>query len=210
MDRVDTAAFAAKALADRLYEGLVRGGWRCTRVRIEAESEHGESLSRIWRHDGAFSAAALAERVRWQLDGWLTSPTRPTAGLTRLRLVPDEVVADQGTQQGFWGGVAEADQQAWARVLARVQSLLGPEGVLTAVLEGGRSPVDRARLIPWGDERSPSAGSGPALARSRPTSGAGPLHGASRRGRRSGREVRPGPSSGGDERVAGPLDAGRG
>lgn len=154
VDRVDMAAFIAKALADRLHESLARGGWRATRVRIEAESEHGESLSRAWRHDGTFSAAALAERVRWQLDGWLTSPQRPTAGLTRLRLVPDEVVADHGVQQGFWGGLAEADQRA-GRALARVQGMLGPEGVLTAVLDGGRSPAERSTLVPWGDERSP-------------------------------------------------------
>ena len=157
IERVDMAAFAAKVLADRLYEGLVRGGWRCTLVRIEAESEHGEFLSRTWRHDGTFSAATLAERVRWQLDGWLTSPHRPTAGLTKLRLVPDEVVADHGTQLGFWGGVAEADRQA-GRVLARVQSMLGPDRVLTAILDGGRSPAERATLVPWGDERTACRG----------------------------------------------------
>ncbi len=154
VERVDTAAFVAKALADRLYAGLVEGGWRCTLVRIEAESEHGESLSRIWRHDGTFNAATLAERVRWQLDGWLTGPSRPTAGLTRLRLIPEEMVADHGTQLGFWGGMAEADQQA-ARVLARVQSMIGPDRVLTAVLDGGRSPIERATLVPWGDQRAP-------------------------------------------------------
>ncbi|HUZ42761.1 MAG TPA: DNA polymerase Y family protein [Acidimicrobiales bacterium] len=153
VERVDTAAFVAKALADRLYAGLVKGGWRCTLVRIEAESEHGESLCRTWRHDGTFSAATLAERVRWQLDGWLTGPTRPTAGLTKLRLVPEEIVVDHGTQLGFWGGMAEADRQA-ARVLARVQSMIGPDGVLTAVLDGGRSPIERATLIPWGDQRA--------------------------------------------------------
>ncbi|MHB1446568.1 MAG: DNA polymerase Y family protein, partial [Acidimicrobiales bacterium] len=37
VERVDTAAFVAKALADRLYAGLVKGGWRCTLMRIEAE-----------------------------------------------------------------------------------------------------------------------------------------------------------------------------
>jgi protein ImuB len=48
--------------------------------------------------------------------------------------------------------VAEADRQA-GRVLARVQSMLGPDRVLTAVLDGGRSPSERATLVPWGDER---------------------------------------------------------
>ena len=156
VERVDTAAFAAKALADRLHEALAERSLQCTLVRIEAESEHGESLSRCWRHDGTFSSAALAERVRWQLDGWISGPPgqRPTGGVSLLRLVPEEVVADQGSQQGFWGGVAEADRRA-ARVLARVQGLLGPGGVLTAVVEGGRAPGERVRAVPWGDHRGP-------------------------------------------------------
>lgn len=153
VDRVDVAAFVARSLADRLHQGLDRGGWRCRVVRIEAESEHGEKLSRTWRLGATFSAAALVERVRWQLDGWLSSPERPTAGLTSIRLVPDGVVGDQGSQLGFWGGVAEADRRA-ARALDRVQGLLGPDGALLAVLEGGRSPLERARLVPWGDDRS--------------------------------------------------------
>ena len=102
VERVDTAAFAAKALADRLHEGLAERGLQCTLVRIEAESEHGELLSRCWRHDGTFGAATLAERVRWQLDGWISGPVgpRPTAGVTLLRLVPEEV-ASRGSGAGW-------------------------------------------------------------------------------------------------------------
>ena len=65
---VDTAAFAAKGLADRLLDRLAERGLACTRVVIEAETEHGERLSRCWRHDGALSpgharrARALAAR----------------------------------------------------------------------------------------------------------------------------------------------------
>ena len=48
-----------------------------------------------------------------------------------------------------------ADERAH-RALVRVQGLLGPESVFTAVLGGGRSYGDRVRLVPWGDERSPA------------------------------------------------------
>ena len=73
----------------------------------------------------------MAERVRWQLDGWLTGRTAQLPGaLTRLTLVPDEVVPDRGRQLGFWGGETEAGQRA-ARALARIQGLLGPEAVHT-------------------------------------------------------------------------------
>jgi protein ImuB len=153
-ERVDVAAFAAKALADELVARLERLGLACTRLRVEAETEHGETLTRIWRHDAAGPprpdpsaarlAVAMAERVRWQLEGWLAAPpaSRPTGGLTRLALAPDEVVPDRGRQLGFWGEQTEAGERA-ARALARVQGLLGAEAVRTARLRGGRDPADR-------------------------------------------------------------------
>lgn len=210
VERVDTAAFAAKVLAEELHAGLARRGLACTRVAIEAQTEHGEQLTRLWRHEGVLTPAAIADRVRWQLDGWLngtarvlpratapppgtaprppsvigagTSPgpapgvapgsgpaggtpagpagpattgeaERPTAGIVLLRLVPDEVIPYAGLQLGLWGGLGEADERA-GRGLARVQGMLGPDRVLTAVLGGGRGPGDQVRLVPWGDERS--------------------------------------------------------
>jgi protein ImuB len=145
-ERVDVAAFAAKALADELVTRLERLGLACTRLRVEAETEHGETLTRIWRHDagGGRAAGAMAERARWQLDGWLAgeAASRPTGGLTRLALAPDEVVPDRGRQLGFWGEQTEAGERA-ARALARIQGLLGAEAVRTARLRGGRDPADR-------------------------------------------------------------------
>jgi protein ImuB len=161
VDRVDTAAFAARTLTQDLHGRLVRLGMACHRLRIEAETEHGEHLSRLWSHDGPFAPADMTERVRWQLDGWLsgTAAARPTAGLTLLRLLPDEVVPDQGRQLGFWGGEAGVDERT-ARALARVQGLLGPEAVVTAVLVGGRSPTEQVRLVPWGEPGPPGEGAG--------------------------------------------------
>ena len=98
----------------------------------------------------------MAERVRWQLDGWLTGRTGHLPGaLTHLVLVPDEVVPDRGRQLGFWGGETEAGQRA-ARALARIQGLLGPEAVHTARLRGGRDPADRVTLVPPRTPPSPS------------------------------------------------------
>ncbi|HWG74124.1 MAG TPA: DNA polymerase Y family protein [Acidimicrobiales bacterium] len=152
-ERVDTVAFVGKALADELHARLGERGLACTRVAIEASTEHGENLVRRWRHDGALTAAAIAERVRWQLDGWLGSG-HTTAGITLLRLVPEEVAPDHGRQLGLWGGSAVCDERV-ARSLARLQGLLGPEAVVTAVLGGGRDPRSQVRLVPWGDPRQP-------------------------------------------------------
>jgi protein ImuB len=154
-DRVDRAAFVAKTLADTLHDELASRGLACTRILIEAETEHGEELARLWRHDGALTAGAIAERVRWQLDGWLNAGAwgdRPTSGIAKVRLTPDEVRPDTGRQLGFWGGSTLNDERA-ARALARVQGMLGPLAVGTAVLQGGRAPAERARFVPWGDAR---------------------------------------------------------
>jgi protein ImuB len=136
-------------------QGLV-----ATRVGIEIETEHGECLVRFWRDEGGLTAAAMAQRARWQLDGWLTRPDPPTAGFTILRLVPDEVGPAKGHQGGFWGGQRDGDERA-ARAFARVQGMLGPQAVVTAVAAGGREPGEQVCLVPWGDG-PPAAGGGAA------------------------------------------------
>jgi protein ImuB len=156
---VETAAFAAKGLAERLMARLGGLGLACFRVTIEAETERGERLTRCWRHEGALTPAALAARVRWQLEGWLTGDDSgdelATSGLMLLRLVPDEVLPADGRQLGFWGGDAAAADRA-GRVLARVQGMLGHPAVVTAVPQGGRAPRERVRWVPWGDPRDPA------------------------------------------------------
>ena len=147
----ETAVFAARGLAHQLCDELSARGLALSCLRVEAETEHGETLVRRWRLEGA-TPLALAERVRWQLDGWLSdaNPHGPTAGLTLLRLAPEEVLPDEGRQLGFWGGDRALDDRA-ARALLHVQGLLGPEAVTTAVPAGGRGPAEQVQLVPWGD-----------------------------------------------------------
>ncbi len=57
-------------------------------------------------------------------------------------------------QSGFWGGVSDTDARA-GRALAAVQDLVGPDGVVTARLQGGRGPAQRARFVTWNARESP-------------------------------------------------------
>ncbi len=152
-ERVDVAAFAGRSLADELAVALGERFLACTRLVIEAETEHGERLSRRWRADDRFSIPTIVERLRWQLEGWLsgTAPEPvPTAGISWLRLVADEVVPASGRQLQLFGGRSDADERAM-RGLDRLRGMLGPDAVFTAVVRGGRGPAERVVLVPWGE-----------------------------------------------------------
>ncbi|MPZ66567.1 MAG: DNA polymerase Y family protein [Pseudonocardiaceae bacterium] len=156
VERVDAAAFASREPAEQLHAALETRGLACIRLGVSARTEAGEELHRVWRCAEPLSAAGIADRVRWQLDGWLTSrAARPSAGVTGLALVPEEVVGGQALQRGLWGETGEDDERA-GRALVRVQGMLGSEAVLTGVPGGGRGPADRVRLVPWGDESAPA------------------------------------------------------
>jgi protein ImuB len=154
VDRVDTVAFSARGVAEQFVADLGSHGLACTCLELQALSENGEETVRRWRHAGVLGVVDVLDRVRWQLEGWLAGPRRPTGGVGRIRLVPIETVPTGAHQQALWGGSGAEDERA-ARALARVQTLLGHGSVLTAVVDGGRDPSQRTRLVPWGDERVP-------------------------------------------------------
>jgi protein ImuB len=146
--RVDQAAFVAKALAEEFIRKLSARGISCARVAIGAETEHGESQLRLWRSEEAFSAPAISDRMRWQLDGWLSGPVRlrPTGGLSRLVIRPDDISVAAGRQLGFWGEQTGLAERA-ARSVARVQGIVGIGVARVPEVRGGRSAGDRVVSI---------------------------------------------------------------
>ncbi|ABL03545.1 conserved hypothetical protein [Mycobacterium ulcerans Agy99] len=163
IDRVDAAAFAGRALASELHQALLAAGVGCTRLAIHAVTDSGEERTRVWRCAEPLTEEATADRVRWQLDGWLSSRNardRPTAPVTQLRLQALEVVSAEALQLPLWGGLGEEDRLRARRALVRVQGLLGPEAVQVPVLSGGRGPTERITLTALGDEPVPQADPG--------------------------------------------------
>jgi protein ImuB len=157
-ERVDVAAFSGRTLGEQLAAQLDARGLACTLLTIEAQTEHGESLTRHWRAEVALDGPAMGERLRWQLEGWLAGTVAeeaPSAGITRLSFRASEVAPAVGQQMGFWGGVSAADRRA-IRGLDRLQGMLGAEAVFTGALAGGRGPGDRVALVAWGDTKPES------------------------------------------------------
>jgi protein ImuB len=162
VDRADRVIFAAKSLADELHAGLAAVGLACVRLGIEVAWQDGREMARLWRHDGALSALAVAERVRWQLAAWHPHPGDDgPGGITLLRLVPDQLVPDEGRQQALWG---QSDVTGRiARAAARIQAMLGHHAITQPMLVGGRAPGDQVVRVPVGDlppEQTGPAGRG--------------------------------------------------
>ncbi len=162
VERVDAAAFAGRSLAGRLHRSLEAAGVGCTRLAIHAITANGEEVQRVWRCAEPLTEDATADRVRWQLDGWLNRRREGrTVGLpgpiTMLRLHPVEVVSAAALQLPLWGSSGDDDRLRARRALVRVQGLLGPESVQVPVLSGGRGPAERITFTPLGDEPVPRA-----------------------------------------------------
>lgn len=146
--RVDEAAFLARTLAVALHDKLKAAGVVCHRLKVVALADR--EISRVWRTREPLDEAATADRVRWQLDGWLSAAQ--ISGITTLALEPLEVSVP-GNEQGLWDASDERKTQA-RKVLARVQSLLGTDAVLQPYEAGGRGPIERVGLAPYGERVS--------------------------------------------------------
>ena len=154
IERVDTAAFAARMLAANLHERLKSTGKNCLRLKIVAEIDSGgasaQQVERVWRTREALTEAGTADRVRWQLDGWLTAGG--SGVITSLRLEPLELAEPDAVGNLWSDGASGHDAR---RVIERVQSQLGMDAVVQPRFVGGRGVAERIQLIPFGEAASP-------------------------------------------------------
>lgn len=104
VDRVDVATFAGRRIAEELHARLVEGGWSCGRLRIAARTDDGDDLVRTWRTDlggwGGLSPARITDRIRWQLESWLSASAV-------------EVARDRARDGRLAGVAAARDEDRW-------------------------------------------------------------------------------------------------
>ncbi|HEY2644122.1 MAG TPA: DNA polymerase Y family protein [Galbitalea sp.] len=157
LDRVDQVTFGVRAAADDFIQRLVAHKLVCTTLRVEIETELGDYSERSWLHPRSFTSADVVDRVRWQLQGSAEVDSGLRSGVSSVRIVPEVVDAIGNHEVGLFG--AGPDERIH-NGLSRVQSMLGHDGVQTAVVSGGRTLADRQKTVPWGDRpllaRSPS------------------------------------------------------
>jgi protein ImuB len=114
---------------------------------VELLGDRGERSERVWLHPGSFDAAAIVDRVRWQLAE--DAQTRVLkSGVTLVRISPEAVDAASHHVPAIFG--AGTDDRVH-HALSRVQAMLGHRGVLTPAIGGGRWLSERQVLVAWGD-----------------------------------------------------------
>ena len=148
LDRVDQVAFGVRAAADGFIDQLTTRRLVCTAIRVELLTESAQLAERVWLHPRSFSPGDVVDRVRWQLQGNGEIDEALTAGIVRVRILPEAVDALSHHETGLWG--AGPDERIH-HGLSRVQSMLGHGAVLLPSISGGRTLKDRQQLVAWGD-----------------------------------------------------------
>ncbi|WP_106814539.1 DNA polymerase Y family protein [Microbacterium timonense] len=152
LEIADQVAFAMRVTADDFISGLGAVDLVCTELRVELVGDRGERSERVWLHPGSFDAAAVVDRVRWQLAedvGTGDAGRGLHSGVARVRISPEAVDAASHHAPALFGGGPE---ERVHHALSRVQAMLGHRGVLTPAIGGGRWLAERQVLVPWGDK----------------------------------------------------------
>jgi protein ImuB len=148
LERVDQVTFGFRSAADDFLAGLTAAALVCTAVLVQVSVESGALFERVWLHPRWFTAADVVDRVRWQLQGSGASDSGLNSAVTRVAVSPESVDAIGNHEAGLWG---DGPDERIHHALSRVQSMLGHEAVVTAVVGGGRRLEERQVLVPWGD-----------------------------------------------------------
>ncbi|WP_438354958.1 DNA polymerase Y family protein [Microbacterium sp. CJ88] len=151
LELADQVAFGMRIAAEEFLGRLGALDLVCTELRVELTGERGERSERVWLHPAFFDAAAVVDRVRWQLgeaQGSALGGGVLTSGVALVRIVPEAVDEASAHAPAIFGAGAEERVHS---ALSRVQAMLGHRGVLTPTIGGGRWLAERQVEVPWGD-----------------------------------------------------------
>lgn len=178
ISRTETAAFVARHVAARLHALLFDANKSCTRLAVRAHLQPSEgyegptTIERVWRCREPLTEEETAQRIRWQLDGWITRLrgddtqsrsdqrsampdtsewTDHTVGVSAIELCPVEVITAGSVKVSLWGGPDDGIRAARAAA-GRAQALIGTHAVRRAVHRGGRAVAGRIRTVPYGED----------------------------------------------------------
>lgn len=159
LSQSDQIAFAVRQSADAVILALAKASLVCTEVRIDLTDDDDGVTSRTWLHPTCFEATDLVDRVRWQLESLASAAAGDDdeahrfRGIVRVRIAPVAVDDAAHHQPGLFGSGTD---ERLHHAVSRVQTLLGHQGVVTAVVAGGRLIADRQQLTPWGERAVPA------------------------------------------------------
>lgn len=151
LELAEQVAFGIRVTADAFIAGLAAAGLACTELRVVLHGPDGGGVERVWAHQSSFDAAAVVDRVRWQLEG-APGGALP-GGVDRVELIPEAAGSLTAYEPGLFGRGSDG---RIGNALSRVQTMLGAQGVLTASIGGGRRLADRIILTPWGERPPPT------------------------------------------------------
>lgn len=156
IERIDTAAFIAKSLSEELLGVLARRNSVMRQLEAQIRTENGQSFSRHWVLDGLASAQEVSDRLRWQLEAWLSPrPSRSeVSAIVEIALLAHDVSGAQSLQGQLWPGAGDGDRRRAYRSAEHVESLLGEGSVHIPQIRPGRDPRSRAGSHPWGMARA--------------------------------------------------------
>ena len=142
---------AARDTIDAMVNAIAGHGQQCVRLLITCDTDHAESTSRIWGEPRGFSAAVTAQRLLYQLEGWLTDsaadPDAPTSGVIRVEFMPLESREVLVSQPLLWGGSQENTERA-ARAASMAMAVNTSVQVTVPRWEGGRDMATVYSRVP--------------------------------------------------------------
>ncbi len=108
----DQVAFGVRVPAEEFTTRLGAQGLVCTELRVVLTGERGERSDRVWLHPGAFDAAAIVDRVRWQLAEGLSGARGLRSGVVLVRIEPEGVDAAAHHTALLFGSGPEPNNRA--------------------------------------------------------------------------------------------------